>query len=326
MRADRLLSLLMLLQTRGRVTARDLSGELEVSERTIYRDIEALSMAGVPVYAERGPGGGCALLDSYRTSLTGLNEDEVRALFMLSVPAPLTDLGVSQELKAAMLKLSASLPTARRIDEERSRKRIHLDSVWWHQPEEKAPHLQTIHRALWDNRKLRLVYHLPFNTLVERIVEPYGLVAKTSVWYLVCARDDHIRVQRVANVVEADILDESFEFPPGFDLTSFWQEWCVDYENNRPLYPVTVRVSPQVIPYLSWYFKNEVREVLQVAPPDDEEWVTLTLPFESFESARMHIMSYGRAIEVIEPEALRKSVIDFAEQIIGFYGTKSKHS
>ena len=144
MRADRLLSLLMLLQTRGQMTARELAEELEVSERTIYRDIDALSAAGVPVYAVRGPGGGCALMDGYRTDLTGLTRDEVRALFMLSVPAPLADLGLSRELRAALRKLSAALPVTRRADERRMRERVHLDSVWWYQQEEPVPYLRTI--------------------------------------------------------------------------------------------------------------------------------------------------------------------------------------
>lgn len=150
MRADRLLSLLMLLQIRGRMTARELAKELEVSERTIYRDIDALSIAGVPVYGEPGPEGGYALVDSYRTNLTGLTEGEVRALFMLSIPAPLADLGVSHELRAALPKLSAALPNARRRDEERVRQRFHLDSTWWRQGEERVPHLQTIHPTHTD--------------------------------------------------------------------------------------------------------------------------------------------------------------------------------
>lgn len=131
MRADRLLSILMLLQSRGKITAPELARELEVSVRTIYRDIEALSTAGVPVYAERGPGGGCVLVDGYRTSLTGLTRDEVKALFMLSVPASLDELGVSQELRAALRKLAASLPTAQRQDEEIVRQRIYLDWTDW---------------------------------------------------------------------------------------------------------------------------------------------------------------------------------------------------
>ena len=150
MRADRLLSILLLLQARGRMTAHQLAQELEVSVRTIYRDIDALSTAGVPVYAERGPGGGCELIDSYRTSLTGLNKDEVHALFMLSIPAPLDELGVSQELKTALRKLAAALPAARRQDEERVRQRITLDWTGWNQPADPVPHLQTIQQAVGE--------------------------------------------------------------------------------------------------------------------------------------------------------------------------------
>src|SRR5512136_1200151 len=155
MRADRLLSLLMLLQTRGRMTAQALARELEVSERTIYRDIDALSATGVPVYADRGPNGGCSLLDNYRTTLTGLTPDEVRALFMISIPAPLDALGVSPELKTARLKLLAALPGARRQDERLARERIYLDSTWWSLPDEPAPHLQALHQAVWQSQRLR---------------------------------------------------------------------------------------------------------------------------------------------------------------------------
>ena len=160
MRADRLLSLLMLLQARGRLTAPKLAQELEVSERTIYRDIDALSAAGVPVYGEAGAGGGYALLDSYRTNLTGLTEGEVRALFMLSIPKPLADLGVGRELGAALRKLAAALPSARRDDEERVRQRFLLDAVGWEQVEESAPHLPTVHQAVWEDRRLHLAYRI----------------------------------------------------------------------------------------------------------------------------------------------------------------------
>lgn len=320
MRADRLLSLVMLLQTRGRMTARELAEELEVSERTIYRDIEALSFAGIPVYTERGPGGGCALLDSYRTSLTGLTTNEVRALFMLSIPALLDELGVSQELKAALLKLSAALPADRRLEEEKARQRIHLDSSLWSQPDEPVPHLQTIQEAVWQDRKLRLKYRLSFDAQGERTVDSYGLVAKASVWYLVCARDDHVWVVRVSDVLEASILDRTFERPADFDLAAYWKAWCEDYEARRPLYPVTVRVSPDLMPILPGYFAKRFDEVIaQAGPPDNEGWITLTLPFETLESARLRLLGYGRVIEVLEPEALRKSVIDYATQIIDLY-------
>ncbi len=320
MRADRLLSILLLLQARGRMTAQELAEDLEVSVRTIYRDMDALSAAGVPVYGERGPGGGCALLDSYRTTLTGLTQDEVRALFMLSIPAPLAELGVDQELKAALLKLSAALPTTRRPDEERARQRIHLDSEGWFETREAVPHLQTIHRALWQDRRLHLTYHLPFETQAEWLVEPYGLVAKADLWYLVCARDGHIRVYRVSQVLDARLLDETFVRPADFDLVAFWQAWCAKIEENRPYYPVRVRVSPELAPWLSQLFGKPIgKEAAQTRASDAEGWIPLTLPFETLEDARRRILSLGGAVEVLEPPALRNSVLDFATQIVGLY-------
>jgi len=324
MRADRLLSLLMLLQTRGHMTAQELAEELETSVRTIYRDIDALSAAGVPVYAERGPGGGCALLDSYRTNLTGLTEDEVRALFMLSIPAPLAELGVSQELKAALLKLSAALPAARRHDESHVRQRIHLDWAGWHQPEEPAPHLQTIHQAVWQDRKLHIAYPVEIVSYVkqfERLVDPYGLVAKAGVWYLVCAGDGRMRVQRVSRILEAHLAGERFERPADFDLAAFWERWCARQEESRPTYPVTARVSPDLVALLPLYLGGRIHAALaQAGPPDAEGWVTLVLPFETAQAARDRILGFGKAVEVLEPEPLRKSIVDFAVQIVSFYG------
>ena len=320
MRADRLLSLLMLLQTNGRMTAQELAEDLEVSERTIYRDIEALSAAGVPVYTERGPGGGCALLDSYRTDLTGFTDDEVRALFMLSIPAPLAELGVSQELKAALLKLSASLPAARRYEENRVRQRIHLDSIPWFQPQEPVPSLQTIHRAIWQDRKLHLTRRLIFEAQVEQLVDPLGLVAKAATWYLVCGMDDQIRIYRVSQVIDARISDEYFQRPIDFDLVTFWNQRCAKHEEDRPYFPVKVRVSPDLFPILVQHFGDQSHaQILQFGSPDTDGWRTITLPFETFEAARSRILSFGRAIEVLEPQALRKSVVDFANQIDDFY-------
>lgn len=323
MRADRLLSLLMLLQARGRLTAQQLARELEVSVRTIYRDIDALSAAGVPVYAERGPGGGCELIDDYRTNLTGLTEDEVRALFMLSVPAALDELGVSGELKAALRKLVAALPAARRRDEEMVRQRIHLDWAGWSQPDEPAPHLQAMQRAVWQDRRLYLTYRLqvgPHVVQFERTVDPYGLVAKASVWHLVCAGDGRMRVYRVSRVLDARVTDEHFERPTDFDLAAFWESWCAGQEEHRPHYPVTARVAPDLVPLLPLYFGEHIRDpIAQAAPPDADGWITLTLPFERLETARERILGFGRAVEVLEPQALRHSVIDFATQIAAFY-------
>ncbi len=320
MRADRLLSILMLLQARGRMTAQLLAQELEVSVRTIYRDIDALSAAGVPVYAERGPGGGCALLDQYRTTLTGLTQDEVRALFMISIPAPLAELGVGQELRAALLKLAAALPASRRSDQEHVRQRIHLDSVAWFETSEPVPYLHAIQQAVWQDLKLHLAYQLPFKARAEWLVDPYGLVAKANTWYLVCARDGHIAAHLVSRVLDARLSDEPFQRPVDFDLPAFWKAWCSRVADNRPRYPVTVRVAPELLPFLPQQFDPSAQEALaQAGPPDGEGWVTLTLPFETLEAARQRLLSCGRAVEVVAPQALRDSVLDFARQIVALY-------
>ena len=320
MRADRLLSLLMLLQTRGRMTAKKLAEELEVSERTIYRDIDALSAAGVPVYGESGPEGGYALLDHYRTNLTGLTEGEVRALFMLSIPAPLADLGVSQELKAALLKLSAALPDVHRRDEQRVRQRFHLDSTWWHQVDESVPHLPVIHQAVWQDRKLYLAYRLPLAIEVEQLVDPFGLVAKAGVWYLVYALSGCVRTHRVSGLLDARMSEESFVRPADFDLAAFWEAWCAEREESRSYYPVTVRVAPDFLPELPRTFGDRMRaKIAQAGPPDAEGWTTLELSFESLEAARDRILGFGRGVEVVEPRALRRSIMDFAAQIVALY-------
>src|SRR5581483_5649644 len=185
MRADRLLSILMMLQIRGQVTARELAQRLEVSERTIYRDIEALSMAGVPVYAERGPGGGCVLAEGYRTNLTGLTEDEVRSLFMPGMTRQLADLGAEKTLDAALLKLLAALPSDHRRDVEHTRQRIFVDTVGWYYSTEVSPYLHLLREAIWNDCKARIVYRKSNGEVSERVVDPLGLVAKAGIWYMV---------------------------------------------------------------------------------------------------------------------------------------------
>ncbi|MCP5098059.1 MAG: WYL domain-containing protein [Chloroflexi bacterium] len=319
MRADRLLSLLLLLQTRGQMTAQTLAKELEVSERTIYRDIDALSCAGVPVYGEPGPEGGYALIDSFRTNLTGLTEGEVRALFMLTVPAPLADLGVSQELRTALLKLSAALPQARRHDESWIRQRFHLDATWWQQSDAPFPHLQTIHTAVLQDRKLHIVYETAVAVKLDRIVSPYGLVAKAGIWYLVSATADAIRVHRVSDLLDVCLSDEPFTRQKEFDLAAFWRNWCAAFETHLSDFAVTVRVAPSFVPILPKYFGSAVRAKIANATPDTDGWIKLELTFKSFEAARERLLGFGRGVEVLEPRALQRSILDYAEQIVALY-------
>jgi predicted DNA-binding transcriptional regulator YafY len=185
-----------------------------------------------------------------------------------------------------------------------------------------VPHLDTIQQAVWQDRRLHLTYRRPYpaRDQVERLVEPYGLVAKAGVWYLVADRQEQFRAYRVSHILEAHLAPERFERRPDFDLAAFWETWSTEFEANRPYYPVVVRVSPGLIPLLPLYFGDPLREqIAQTAPPDADGWITVTLPFERFETARDRILGFGRAVEVLEPEALRLSVIDYAQQIVAFY-------
>lgn len=321
MRADRLIALLMILQARGRVTAQALAQELEVSERTIYRDLEALGIAGVPVIAERGPGGGCSLLENYRTSLTGLTESEARALFMLHVPQPLTTLGVNRDLQSALRKLSASLPEARRGAAAASHQRIFLDSTSWNQPERPMPHLQTLYRAVWEEHGLRLTVRVgpPIDGPVTFEVAPYGLVAKASAWYLVGAREDRVRAYAVADVIAAEENATPVLRPPDFDLERFWQGWCGEIERDRPTLTVRARIAPSLMPRLAWYLGRETAASVKPMDVADDEWSMVEMTFGFFEDARTRLLGLGGAVEVIEPLALRLSLRDFAEQAAAIY-------
>jgi predicted DNA-binding transcriptional regulator YafY len=319
MRADRLLSILLMLQNRGKLTARVLAEELEVSERTIYRDLDALSTAGVPVYCERGPGGGCALLDSYRTDLTGLTRDEVRALFMLNIPAALQQLGVDQDLRAALLKISAALPEILRPEGSRAQARIHLDSSAWIQPEQATPHLATLQHALWADRCLELTYRLAFGAQVQHLVAPYGLVAKLNLWHLVFSREESIFVLPVSDILDARLTERTFNMPPGFNLVEFWQQWSSQYERNQPQYPVLVRLSPQSFAMLQ-YFEDPILSGQRVPPEQDENgWYRLDLKFDTFDNARRWLLNFGGGVEILAPQALRASVQDFARQTLAVY-------
>lgn len=325
MRADRLLSILMLLQSHGRMTANELSRELEVSERTIYRDMDALSAAGIPVYGEAGPEGGFALVDSYRTSLTGLTAAELQALFMFTLTQPLAELGISQELRKALLKLSAALPDERREVEEQMRGRFHLDSAGWKHGDELTPYLRIIYQAVRQDRKLVLKYRPMYLVELERLVDPYGLVAKVGVWYLVCAANDRLHVHRVSDLTDVCLLDETFNRPVGFDLASMWREWCAGREKSRVSYPVTLRVAPGFIRHLPFYLGDEVRENLaQAGPPDPQGWITMVFHFNSLESARERLLNFGRSVEVLAPIPLRKSLLDYAQQIVTLYSERTE--
>lgn len=321
MRADRLISMLMLLQTRGKITAQQLALELGVSERTVYRDAEALSLAGVPVYAERGPGGGIALLEPYRTSLTGMKPDELQALAMLNIPAPLLDLGIGEPLKTALLKLSAALASRGLSERQTSQERILLDASWWGQNKKASPYLQIIQRGVLENRRLRINSRTYYRLEVEHEVEPLGLVAKTNQWYLAALRQGRPQAYRTTDLAKVELLDETFTRPADFDLAAFWRSYCDEVEAQRSAYWVTARISPQLAAEFHWFMGAAAAEILAEAGEADElGWLTVRMSFESESQARERMLGMGGAAKIVAPVALRKSVVDFAEQVLSRYG------
>ena len=317
MRADRLLSLLMLLQVHHRLTARDLAERLEVSERTIHRDMEALSHVGVPVVAERGKGGGWSLLDDYQTSLTGLNLAEIQALFLPKSPHLLADLGWSQAFEAALLKLLAALPAVNRQQAEAVSQRIHLDPTGWHSWEEEMSAFPILQTAVWQGRQLHLSYERGDGKQVDRLVNPLGLVAKGSVWYLVAAVAEEVRSYRISRVRGATITDDPCTRPAGFNLAEYWQRSLVEFKANLPRYAVMVRVDPQIMPRLR--YAGRFARIEQINPPDADGWIPLLVRLDLAEEACAYVLGFGTQMEVVEPPELRDRVLQVAKEIIDFH-------
>ncbi len=317
MRADRLLSILLLLQTHQRLTAGDLARRLEVSERTIHRDMEALGMAGVPVTAERGTGGGWSLLEGYRTNLTGLTGAEMQALLLARPSRLLADLGLRQAAEAALLKLLAALPAMSRRDAEYTRQRLHVDGAGWHEAAEAVPYLLPIQEAIWQERRLRLTYQRGDGATVERLAYPLGLVAKGGVWYVVAAVDGELRSYRVSRVLRAEATEESFTRPPDFDLAAFWEQSTADFKANLPRYPVTLRADPAIVAAMRR--TDRYARIEDVGPPERDGWVTLIMRFEEEHNALEYVLRFGPQVEVVEPATLREQVIQAAEGILARY-------
>jgi predicted DNA-binding transcriptional regulator YafY len=322
MRADRLISIVMLLQTCERMTADELSKEMEVSPRTIYRDITALNMAGIPIYTDRGPGGGIALLESYRTSLTGMSEDEAKALFMMSIPQALVDLGYGQKLKSALLKLAVAMPAGQQMIQVHTQQRIYLDATPWTQKDEPAAHIGIIHHAVWQDKLVRLVYQGNFDTQIEAEIAPLGLVAKMNTWYLVGMDRGYVRVIKIADILRVEPLDQGFTRDGDFNLATFWEEWCKASQERRSVYIVQIKVAPELFSKLHLYLGEVAKYTISdTEPADSKGWRVVIILFENFFRARESILNFGNAAEVLEPEALKLSVIDFAKQIVDFYQT-----
>ena len=313
MRADRLLSIVLLLQANHRLTAGELAARLEVSERTILRDMDALSAAGIPVIADRGSLGGWRLLDGYQTKLTGLSPAEIRSLFFARPERLMADLGLKQEADTALLKLEAALPERARRDAEFARSRLHIDPRGWRDPGESIPALPVLMTALWRDRQVRFTYQRQLCEPGERTVDPLGLVAKGSTWYLVALSDGVEKTYRVSRISDVVVLDEESVRPDDFDLASYWERSAQEFRKQLPRYYATFLADPSILKwarYRGWRLEEET-------PAGDR--VRIRIRFDAEEEARQFASSFGPEIEVVEPVELRRAVIDAAREVVKRY-------
>lgn len=319
MQASRLLSILMLLQSRGHTSAQALAETLEVSVRTIYRDVDRLSAAGVPIFGGRGRHGGFQLRAGWRTQLTGLTAAEARALFMTGLPGPARALGLGEAAASAHLKLLAALPGDWQADAQRVGARFHLDPVDWFRSAAPADHLRTVADGVWGERRLRLRY-ASWTSVSERVVDPLGLVLKGGAWYLVARQQREPRTFRVAAIAEATLLDESFVRPPRFDLAAFWAESTRRFEEGVYRDLATLRVSAAGLARLREFSPIVAQAADRSAGrPDAAGWRKVTVPIESTDHATREMLRLGAEAVVLEPRALRDAMRAAAAALLASY-------
>lgn len=314
MKSARLVSILLLLQTRGRMTAAQLAEELEVSVRTVYRDVDALHTAGVPLYGDAGHAGGYQLLDGYRLRLTGLTEGEAEALFLAGVPGPAAELGLGSVLAAAQLKVRAALPGELRAHADRISGRFHLDAPGWYADADETPYLPAVADAVWNSRVLHVRYRRWREpTDVERRLEPYGLVLKAGRWYVVAGPGP--RTFRVDQILELAVSDEEFSRPEDFGLAAYWTAYQRDFHDRLHQGEAVVRVAPGA--QLSG---PAARAAETNARPDKDGWIQATVPIESIDHAHAEFLRLGTDIEVLAPAELRERIARTAAELAERYG------
>ncbi len=310
MKSDRLVSLLLMLQSAPRRTARELAEKLEVSERTIYRDVDALSVSGIPVYTERGPEGGIALAEGYRKALMHFAEDEVRALF-ISGSAILSDLGLGANMDRALEKLRGGFSATQQRAAEKARGRIHIDQRRWNQSDPPVEQLALLRRAVWDDRRLELGYEDRSRNTTSRTVDPYGLVSKAGVWYLVARTPEGYRSFRVDRIRHAAESNERFERDPAFDLDAHWRESAASIRNAAERFTVTLRVTPAAFDSINGYWPTEY-----VDPSDPS---VVRVHFANERAAVGHLVLWNESVELLDPLALRAQIVAHARALLARY-------
>jgi predicted DNA-binding transcriptional regulator YafY len=320
MRASRLVSLLLLLQSRGGMTAAELARELEVSVRTIHRDVEALGASGVPIYADRGPHGGIRLVDGYRTRLTGMTSDEAEALFLSGIPGPAAELGLGTVVAAARLKVLAALPPELRGRATRLLERFHLDAAGWFRGGDTVPHLAAIADCVWEGRRLEIDYDRG-DRIVTRTVDPLGLVLKAGTWYLVAGHDGQLRTYRISRVRGAAALDERAERPEGFDLATYWAESIASFEREQPRIDVTIRVRREAGRWLEDVLDASVLATgVELPDPEPGVWRRMRLTMDWPKEVAGRLLAMGGSLEVLGPPELRAEIAELAAEVAATYG------
>jgi len=313
MKADRLLSELLLLQAHGRLTGRELAERLEVSERTVHRDMEALSAARVPVYALRGARGGWQLDEDWRTQVPGLDEAELRALLMAQ-PRIIGDPRLAAAAERALRKLMAALPVPMRERAASIRQRLYVDTAGWRGVAENLAMLPIVQDAVARDRKLVFQYKPSGRERAERIVDPLGLVAKGNAWYLVARAEAGFRTYRVSRIEEAKILEQPSERPPDFDLADYWNASTKRFQEGWQKCPATLRLEPRAAGWVkSWHMVSPKQAEEK---PDAEGWITLSVQFDHENEARFFVLGLGSRVEVIEPASLRERVAAEVEKMV----------
>jgi predicted DNA-binding transcriptional regulator YafY len=318
MRAARLVSLLLLIQVHGRLTAAELADRLGVSVRSVYRDIDALVEAGVPIVADRGPAGGYRLREGYRSKLP-LTKEEAEAL--LIGPSPSSDLGLGAFVAAGRLKLLASLPADLRERAARAERLFYLDVPQWFSRRDNLPFLTDLAGAVWEDRRIDVDYRDRRDERITRTLDPYGLVLKAGRWYLVARADDEVRIYRCSRLRRVTILDQPFARPRDFDLERFWLDRVVEFESTRPQIEVAVRVHRDDLAKLRAGLDWSVRPAVDAAGDALADGrLTLVLPFESIEHAYPELVALGGTVEVISPPELRDQLAATGKELVDVYG------
>ena len=323
MGASRLLAIMILLQNRGRSTAGVLAREFEVSERTIYRDIDALSAAGVPVYGDRGPGGGFALLDGYRTRLTGLGADEAEAITLAGMPLAAESAGLGAALASAFGKLLAAMPEEQSQRGQQAAARFHVDPADWYRSTEPAPHLPALARAVLDTRRIAIRY-TSWKGVRDWTLDPLGLVLKGGDWYLAARAEGRITTFRVAAIGRLDVLDQGFVRPPDFDLPHWWRAAQQAFEADLFSTRARLRASPLGCERLARLSPRGRAAVAGADSMDRQGWRTMTMATEDSDHGARELLGLGAEVEVLAPASLRGRVRALAAGLLELHQGDAK--